>query len=193
MTIGLTGNIATGKSTVTQMLAGLGATVIDADRVAHEVMEPGTPAHAAVRAAFGATILLPSGHVDRKRLGEIVFSEPDALAQLERIVHPAVVAEVARRIAAAPTCVVVVEAIKLIEAGMAAQYDSLWVTTCSLEQQVQRLMAGRGLSREEALLRVEAQPPQAEKIRQADVVIDTRGTHAETRAQVQAAWEKMGR
>ncbi len=183
--IGLTGNIATGKSTVARMLAELGATVIDADRVAHEVMRAGTPVHRAVVEAFGEGILRPDGEIDRARLGAIVFSDPQALARLEAIVHPAVGEEVARRIAAAPTPVVVVEAIKLIEAGMARICNSLWVTTCSPEEQVRRLMADRSLSREEAERRVNAQPPQEEKIARADVVIRTDGTIEETREQVE--------
>ncbi len=186
--VGLTGNIATGKSTVARMLADLGATVIDADRVAHEVMQAGTPVHAAVVEAFGPDILGPDGEIDRGRLGAIVFSDPAALRRLEAIVHPAVGEEVARRSAAAPTPVVVVEAIKLIESGMARACHSLWVTTCPFEEQVRRLMADRGMSREEGERRIRAQPPQEEKLAQADVIIRTDTTLEETRAQVEEAW-----
>ncbi len=189
--IGLTGNIATGKSTVARMLRELGATIIDADRVAHEVMRAGTPVHRAVVEAFGSQILCTDGEIDRARLGEIVFSDPQALARLEAIVHPAVLEEVARRIAAAPTPVVVVEAIKLIESGMAEAFDALWVTTCPAEERVRRLMADRGLSRQEAEQRVRAQPPQEAKIARADVVISTDGSLEETRAQVEAAWRAL--
>lgn len=189
--IGLTGNIATGKSTVARMLADLGATVVDADRVAHEVMRAGTPVHAAVVEAFGPEILRPDGEIDRARLGAIVFSDPAALARLEAIVHPAVGEEVARRIAVAPTSVVVVEAIKLIESGMARICRAVWVTTCPFEEQVRRLMADRGLSREEAERRIRAQPPQEEKIARADVVIRTDTTLEETRAQVERAWRAL--
>ncbi|HHH42383.1 MAG TPA: dephospho-CoA kinase [Chloroflexi bacterium] len=191
--IGLTGNIATGKSTVAQMLGGLGATVIDADRVAHEVMRAGSPAYAAVVKAFGPGILGPEGEIDRARLGRIVFSDPDALARLEGLVHPAVIQEVARRIQGAPTPVVVVEAIKLIEAGMAEGCESVWVTTCPPEEQVRRLMIERGMSREEAERRVLAQPPQEEKLARADVVIDTSGSLSQTRSQVEAAWARLRR
>lgn len=191
--IGLTGNIATGKSTVARMLARLGATVIDADKVAHEVMRAGTPVHAAIAATFGQEFLGEDGEIDRARLGSVVFADPDALARLERIVHPAVIEEVGRRTAAAPAPVVVVEAIKLIEAGMAVGCDSLWVTTCPAELQVRRLMADRRLSRGEAELRVQMQPPQEEKIARADVVIYTGGTLAQTRVQVEAAWERVVR
>lgn len=191
--IGLTGSIATGKSTVARMLAALGATVIDADQVAHEVMRAGTPVYQAVVTAFGSHIVGPDGEIDRVRLGDLVFSDPQALARLEGMVHPAVLEEVAQRIAAATTPVVVIEAIKLIEAGMDQVCDHLWVTTCPPQQQVQRLMADRGLSAQEAWRRVEAQPSQEEKVVRADVVIDTGGTLDETRMQVEAAWKRVRR
>ncbi len=189
--VGLTGNISTGKSTVARMLAELGAETIDADKVAHEVMRAGTPVHAAIVEAFGREVLAPDGQIDRERLGKIVFAGPAALARLEAVVHPATLEAVARRIAATESDVVVVEAIKLIEAGMADAYDSLWVTTCRPEQQVERIVATRGLSRVEAMQRVRAQPSQAEKIARADVVIDTSGTLAQTRQQVQEAWRHL--
>jgi len=186
--IGLTGNIATGKSTVAQMLVSLGAAHMDADRVVHEVMVPGHAVYEAVVAAFGAEILTPEGLIDRRRLGAQVFNDPEALAKLESLVHPAVIAEIDRRIALLDAPVVVVEAIKLIESGMAERYHALWVTTCSGETQALRLMEQRGLTHEEAWERIQAQPPQAEKLALADVVIDTGGTLAETQQQVMAAW-----
>ena len=188
--VGLTGNIATGKSTVAGMLTDLGATVIDADAVAHEVIRAGGPVYEEVVDAFGKEMVGPDGEIDRARLGAKVFAEPEAMRRLEAIVHPEVLVEVARRVAATRSAVVV-EAIKLIEAGMAEGCDSLWVTTCPAEQQVQRLMEGRGLSREEAERRVLAQPPQEEKLALADVVIDTSVDLAETRAQVRAEWERL--
>lgn len=189
--IGLTGNIATGKSTVTAMLAKLGAEVIDADRVAHEVMRAGSPVHDQIVATFGPEVLAPDGEIDRQRLGAIVFADPAALARLEALVHPAVIAEVGRRITASTAPVVVVEAIKLIESGIAEGCDSVWVTTCRPDQQVRRLMAGRKMSRAEAEQRVQAQPRQEDKIARADVVIDTSGTLAQTQAQVWAAWDGL--
>jgi dephospho-CoA kinase len=189
LTVGLTGNIATGKSTVARMLADLGAEAIDADQVTREVMRAGTPVHAAIVGTFGPEALAPDGEIDRQRLGEIVFADPAALARLEAIVHPTTLAAIGCRIAASAVDVVVVEAIKLIEAGMADGYDSVWVTTCRPDQQIARIMRARGLSQAEAEQRVQAQPPQEEKIARADVVIDTSGTLAQTRQQVREAWE----
>jgi dephospho-CoA kinase len=191
--IGLTGNISTGKSTVARMLAELGAEVIDADRVAHEVMRAGTPAHARIVEAFGPRVLAPDGEIDRARLGAIVFADPGSLARLESIVHPATLAVIDRRITTTAAQVVVVEAIKLIEAGMADACASVWVTTCQPEQQVDRIVQGRRSSRAEAEQRVRAQPPQGKKIARADVVVDTSGSLAWTRAQVQAAWDRVVR
>lgn len=191
--IGLTGNIGTGKSTVAAMLARLGAETIDADKVAHETMRAGTPAHARVVETFGSQVLAPDGEIDRKRLGGIVFADSAALARLEAIVHPATLEAIRVHIAATSASVVVVEAIKLIEAGMADGCDSVWVTTCRKQQQVQRIMETRGLSRDEAEQRVRAQPPQEQKIACADVVIDTSGTLGWTQQQVRTAWEGLTR
>ena len=189
--IGLTGNIATGKSVVAQMLAESGARVIDADRVAHEVMAPGGPAYDAVVSAFGGDILAPDGTVDRQKLGEIVFRDPDALQRLEAAVHPATIAEVTRRIAQAAERIVVVEAIKLIEAGMHRAYDALWVVTAPRSLQIERLVSARGLTEEAAALRVDAQPPQEEKAAVADLVIVNDGSLDALRAKVQAAWNEI--
>lgn len=187
----LTGNIATGKSTVARILEELGATRLDADRVAHEMMEPGAPAYAELVAAFGAEILHSNGSINRRALGEIVFSDPEALRKLESIVHPPTIAEIQRRVEAAPTRVVVVEAIKLIESGMVEHLcATLWVTTCNEETQLARLIQQRYLVRSDALKRIRSQPPQALKIARADVVINTDGSMEQTRAQVLEAWEK---
>ena len=194
--IGLTGNIATGKSLVAQMLAELGAQVIDADQVAHAVMLPGGPAYDAIIEAFGSGILSETdaeGTIDRARLSAIVFRDPAALRRLEQIVHPATIAAVNRLIAAAAEQVVVVEAIKLIEAGMHRRYEALWVVTAPREVQIARLMGTRGLSEAEAALRVDAQPPQAEKAALADQVIANDGSVADLRVKVEAAWAKVKR
>ena len=189
--IGLTGNIATGKSTVAEMLTDLGAEAIDADRVAHAVMRPGTPAHAAIVERFGSDLLRDDGAIDRARLGAQVFSDPQALEDLERIVHPAVIQEVQRRIKRTAAKVVVVEAIKLIEAGMAETCDAIWVTICPPEERVRRLVEERDMAPADARQRVAAQPPQLEKVARADVVIDTDVGFSATRAQVEAAWRQL--
>ena len=190
--IGLTGNIATGKSAVLRMLKRLGAKVIDADALVYQLMAKGTPVWQAILDEFGEGILGPEGEIDRGKLGAIVFADAEVLKRLEAIVHPAVTARVDELIRQATEPVVVVEAIKLIEAGWHRTCDALWVVTCSREQQLERLMRTRKLSREEALLRIEAQPPQEDKIALADVVIDNSGSLKETREQVEREWERLG-
>ena len=187
--IGITGNIGAGKSTVSRLLTELGAATIDADKVAHRVMRPGAAAHARIVQTFGPEVVLPSGQIDRARLGAIVFRDPAALDRLEEIVHPATIAAINRQIARARAAVVAVEAIKLIEAGMAASVDSIWVVVAGREQQIERIM-GRGLSRAEAEQRIDAQSPPELKLALADVVIDNSGSLDETRQQVRAAWQQ---
>ncbi len=186
--IGLTGNIATGKSTVGRMLADLGTRYIDADEIAHEVIARGGAAFLDVLAAFGAGILDANGEIDRRRLGGIVFSDAARLRQLAVIVHPAVLARISEALATAGEEVVVLDAIKLLESGLSLVCDTVWVVTCPRDQQLGRLLRTRGLTLEEALLRINAQPPQEEKARRADVVIDNGGSLASARRQVKAAW-----
>ncbi len=190
--IGLTGNIATGKSAVAKMLSELGATVIDADALVHELQRSGTPTYDAIVAAFGRGILDRVGEIDRKALGSIVFSDPDRLRVLESILHPAVAIESQRRIATATTHVIVYEAIKLIEAGRADMCDAIWVVTARPDVQLERLMHTRGLSEADARQRIDAQPPQSEKLNYATAVIDNSGPLSETRQQVRAAYEAIG-
>jgi dephospho-CoA kinase len=198
--IGLTGNIACGKSTVLNLLCELGAHVIDADRVTHEVQQPGAAVYAQIVEAFGPAILAaPAGPIDRRKLGAIVFADPAALRRLEQIVHPAVhtriaawLDEVGRAAADADDrSVAVIDAIKLIEAGWKAICDAIWVVTCTQDIQLARLLATRDMRRDEALNRIAAQPPQADKVAQATVVIDNSGSLAETRRQVEAAWRAI--
>lgn len=191
--IGLTGNIACGKSTVVQELQRLGAAVLDADAVAHEVMRAGTAVHAAVVAAFGPGIQTPDGEIDRRALGAIVFADPEALARLEAIVHPAVVAYAEEWLAGVTAEVAVIDAIKLIEAGIANRCDAVWVVTCPPEERARRLQRYRGLAEEEAWVRIRAQPPQEEKVARADVVIDNGGPISRMRAQVRAAYRRLAR
>lgn len=189
--IGLTGNIACGKSLVLRTLAELGAETIDADQVAREVMSQGSPVLEEVARAFGPEIMSPDGSLDRRALARIVFSDPEQLARLEAIVHPPVVELIRRRVAESRSPVVVIDAIKLFEAGLAGDCDEVWVVTCRPEQQLARLMARDRIGEEEALLRIRAQPPQEEKVRRADRVIDNSGTIEDTIAQVRAAWEAL--
>ena len=191
--IGLTGNIACGKSTVLNELQRLGAAVLDADAVVHRLLRRGTPVHAAVAAAFGPGILAADGEIDRRALGAIVFADAAALAHLEALVHPAVLAYTREWLAGVDAEVAVVDAIKLIESGIAVQCDEVWVVTCPSEEQARRLVRHRGLSAAEAWERILAQPPQEEKVAQADVVIDNGGTRARALAQVRAAWRRVQR
>ena len=189
--IGLTGNIATGKSVVSGMLERLGAKAIDADALAHESMEKGTPIWQAVVREFGQGILCRDGSINRRKLGGIVFADEAALRRLEAIVHPAVTTRTKELIRGSQEPVVVVEAIKLIEAAMHRACDALWVVTCRKEQQLARLVKQRDLSEEEALQRIEAQPPQETKLALADVVIDNSGDLDETWHQVKREWDKI--
>ena len=189
--VGLTGNIATGKSTVAHLLKELGAYVIDADQVARAVVEPGQPTLAAVAAQFGESMLRPDGSLDRKALGALVFNNQDKLRQLESVMQPGIRQALQNAIDQAPPHqVVVLEAIRLIEGGWDKQCDSIWVTTCPVALQVARLMQSRGLSQPEAETRVQAQNPQAEKLARADVIIDTSADIGDTKQQVLTAWRK---
>jgi dephospho-CoA kinase len=194
--IGLTGNIACGKSTVLKMLAELGAATLDADHVTHRLQQPGTPVYQEIVATFGSDILTASdGPIDRRKLGARVFNDAAALRLLEQIVHPAVHQEVIawlhQTAQDAASQVAVIDAIKLLEAGWKQHCDAVWIVTSTTEQQMQRLMHHRNMSEEEARQRIVAQPPQAHKIAQADVIITNTRTLAETRAQVEAAWQKV--
>jgi dephospho-CoA kinase len=192
--IGVTGNIACGKSSVLARLAELGAETIDADRVVHALMEPGQPVWEAVRREFGPGVITADGQIDRRALGAIVFADPAQLRHLEELTHPAVrvrIVALAEDAAGRGVRVLVVDAIKLYEGGLADYCDETWVVTCGPEQQLTRLMARNGFSETEALQRIAAQPPQAEKVARADVVIDNSGTRDATRAQVDAAWQRV--
>lgn len=187
--IGMTGNIATGKSTVDAMLAAKGAEVLDADRVVHDLQRKGQPAWQRIVARFGQDVLTPQGELDRAKLGKIVFSDAAALQDLELIIHPAVRDEERRRILEAPSgTVLVVDAIKLFESGMAAACNTVWAVTAPAEAQLQRLQRQRGMAEDLARQRINAQLPQEEKAGRADVVIDNSGTLEQTQAQIDRAW-----
>jgi dephospho-CoA kinase len=191
--IGLTGNIATGKSAVMRLAAERGALTIDADRVVHELLATDAAIQDEVVAAFGPDVRRANGGIDRAALGSIVFGDAARLRQLEGILHPAVRAEIARRVQASDAPVILIEAIKLLEGPLAALCDQVWVTACARETQVARLRVCRGLSEAEAVARIDAQSPQADKIARADVVIDTDGLLRETEARFESAWSLLGR
>ena len=193
LVIGLTGRIGSGKSKVLQTLVSLGADGIDADQVAHEVIEPEQPAYEAVIAAFGSDLVGTDGRIDRRLLGQRAFADGSALRRLEAIIHPAVIAVVQAQVRASIAPVVVIEAIKLLEAGMSRSLcDKVWVTWCSHRQLVRRLAAGRGMSIEDVRRRLAAQTPLTRMVAQADRVIDTRGTVAETALRVVEGWAELG-
>jgi dephospho-CoA kinase len=185
--IGLTGNIACGKSTVGQLLVAHGAEYVDADRLVHVLMEPGRPENEQIVARFGPEVRAADGTIDRPRLGAIVFSDPAALKDLEMILHPGVREEIRRRLATTTAPIFVVDAIKLIEGGLSREMDAVWVVTCPRSEQVQRLMTTRGLTAEQADVRISAQGSQEEKVRHATVVIENGGSLADVERQVAAA------
>jgi dephospho-CoA kinase len=191
--IGLTGPIGSGKSHVRSVLVSLGAEGIDADRVAHEVMAPDGPAYAGIVAQFGPDILGSDGLIDRGKLGARVFGDPAALARLEAIVHPAVGQAIRDRVEASTAPLVVIEAIKLLEAGLARSLcDQVWVALCTRRHQFARLQASRGMSADEVRRRLANQMPPAQMTAQAHRVIRTDGTTAETAQTVLAAWAELG-
>ena len=189
--IGLTGNIATGKSVVRKMLEHLGAYGIDADALGHRAMAKDAPAYQPVIDTFGRYVLGPDEQIDRTRLGRLVFSDPEALKALEKIVHPFIRQAVDLLIRRASQKVVVVEAIKLLESPLRPGMDSIWVATATPEVQISRLMKKRGMTEETARQRVLLQSSQVEKIAAAHVVIRNDGSFEETWRQVTAAWRTL--
>ena len=189
--IGLSGPIGCGKSTVAGWLADRGAVVIDADEVAREVSAPGQPAHDAVIAAFGDAVRL-DGRLDRAALARVVFADPEALNRLEAIVHPVVRVRILALMAeadAAGAPAVVVEAIKLVEGGLAALCDEVWLVTCAPTVQRDRVIA-RGATTEDADRRIDAQAGLVERVRPvATRVLDTSGPLVDARSKAAAAWD----
>lgn len=185
--IGLTGNIATGKSVVRRMLVNHGALGIDADVIAHRVLYPGGTAYKPVIEAFGDQILSPTGEIIRGKIGEIVFSSPEHLQQLEKLTHPAVTDAIQTRMDTTNLPMVVIEAIKLLESSLVNLFDSLWVSHVAEEEQLTRLIETRNLSVDAARQRIDAQPPQSEKLSCAKVVIHTAGTFESTWRQIHTA------
>ncbi len=196
MIIGLTGNIGSGKSTVSHRLAELGAEVIDADRVARDVVAPGTAGLRKVIREFGSGVLNDKGELDRARMASIVFNDPEARRRLEAIIHPEVNRVIGRRVSeyregrgSAP--VLVVEVPLLIKSGMHGMMDEIWVVTAERDVQVKRVMARSGLSEDEVFKRLNAQMPQEVLCEYADRIIDNSGSIEKTISQVNAIWEGL--
>jgi dephospho-CoA kinase len=192
LTIGLTGGIGSGKSTVTKILAELGAPIIDADKVGHAIYEPSGPAYAEMVAAFGEGILAPDRTIDRKRLGPIVFADPNALRQLNSIVHPKMFARMKEMVesirAAGERKPIVIEAAILIEANWQSLFDEIWLVEAGAEQVVQRVEVERGLKREQTEARIRAQLSSDERRKHATSVIVNDGTIEELRTKVVKLW-----
>ncbi|WP_409345349.1 dephospho-CoA kinase [Paenibacillus sp. MBLB4367] len=196
MHIGLTGGIACGKSTVADMLVRRGAILIDADRLAREVVEAGSPVLDAVAARFGQDVLLPDGSLNRKRLGEIVFQDKAARKDLEAILHPEIRKRMFGRMASLqaeqPDKLVAVDVPLMFESGLEGHFDEIMVVYVPRDVQVQRLMERDGLSLEQAELRLAAQMPIEQKKSLADIVIDNRGSVEDTERQVDDFWRGKG-
>jgi dephospho-CoA kinase len=193
--VGLTGGLASGKSFVGQALADLGCHLIQADEIGHQVLAREGEAFDPVVAEFGPGILAPDGSIDRQRLAAEVFTRPERLAALTRLVHPPIIRreiELTAQIAARePGAIVVVEAAVMLEAGSHTRYDKLILAVCSQAQQVERAMLRDRISREKALARIGRQMPLEEKLKFADYVIDTSGGKAETLRQVREVYHLL--
>lgn len=193
--VGLTGGIASGKTTVAGFMAEMGAYVLDADRIAHEVMAAGGSAHHAVVDRFGERILAPDGDLDRAALARLVFSDPSERESLNAIVHPKVIAETERRLEryriSGHSPIAVVDAALLVESGYYKRYDRLVVVRCGRDAQIQRLRSRSGLSPEEAVARIESQAGLEEKLSVADYIIDTDATIRETRRETEQVYARL--
>jgi len=192
LTIGLTGGIGSGKSTVTALLAELGAPIIDADKVGHAIYEPGGPAYADMIAAFGDQILAPDKTIDRKKLGPIVFADPEALKRLNSIVHPKMFTRmremVDERRAAGERKPIVIEAAILIEANWQPLFNEIWLVVTSRDQVLARIERDRGMAREQIEARIRAQLPDDQRRKHATTVITNDGTIDALRAAVTDLW-----
>lgn len=193
--VGLTGGIASGKSTVSKIFASFGAKVLDADEVAREVLLPGQPAWTRLRQVFGQEFFHPDGTVKRKELRKLVFADPEKRSQLNAIVHPEVMKEINRRSeilsSSVQTGVLLVDVPLLLEVGVANRFDKVVVVYVSKSVQINRLQQRDGISEEEAKQALKAQMALSKKVEQADYVIDNSGTLEETQAQVQRVWQEL--
>jgi dephospho-CoA kinase len=189
--VGLTGGIASGKSYVASVLAELGASTVDADQVAREVVVPGSPGLVQVVGAFGYEILLPSGDLDRAKLGNIVFTDPKKRLELESILHPLIRARTTQLIGEQVSEIVVYAVPLLVEASVDYPFDAIITVEAGVENQVSRLMASRSMPESEARKRIDAQTSRAEREARADFVIDSSGTKEQTKQQVELVWIQL--
>ena len=193
--VGLTGGIASGKSTVSKIFASFGAKVLDADEVAREVLLPGQPAWTRVRQAFGQEFFHADGKVKRKQLRKLVFADPEKRSQLNAIVHPEVMKEINRRAeifsSSVQTEVLLVDVPLLLEVGLANRFDKIVVVYVGESVQISRLLQRDGISEEEAKEALKVQMALSKKVEEADYVIDNSGTLEETRGQVEKVWEEL--
>jgi dephospho-CoA kinase len=191
--IGITGNIACGKTTVGSILLELGAArYIDADAIVHELYHPNQPLYDAVLRDFGPGVLASDGAIDRKALGAIVFNDPIRLKQLEALVHPIVSTTIVGQLMDLGTQEIgIVDAVKLLEGNTAQQCNAIWLITCSPDEERRRLIEDRGLSPDEASKRLAAQPNRDQHDPRITEVIDNSGTRATTKVQVEAAWQRF--
>ncbi|MEW6661490.1 MAG: dephospho-CoA kinase [Bacillota bacterium] len=193
--IGLTGGMASGKTSVAKMLSRLGAHVIDADAIAKELVAPGQEALQRLAEIFGQRIILSDGNLDRGALAAIVFNDHEKLEQLNAVLHPLVIQKTVEKLRSIketePDAVVVIDAPLLLEAGMAGLVDEIWVVAAGEEEQIQRAALRDKLSREEASKRLAVQMPLKEKLKHAHRVIDNSGSLASTAEQVKRLWEKV--
>ncbi len=189
--LGLTGNIACGKSTVGTLLTDrFGADYVDADRIVHALYAAGTAETQAIVARFGADLLQPDGTIDRRRLGDVVMADRAALKELERILDPGVRGAIEARLTNSPAPVVVLDAIRLIEGGLYQRCNAVWVVVCEPRLQIERLQSTRHFSLEQATLRVNAQSPIEDKLRHATAVIHNDGALEGLEASVADAWAR---
>jgi len=192
---GLTGGIASGKSTISRFLSDAGAHVVDADKIAREVVKPGTSGYDAILACFGRMILLPDGDIDRKRLGEIIFNQPDKKARLDAIVHPLVFersAEMIAQIAAeTPDAVVIMDVPLLMEADMERDLEAVIVVYVPETLQLERLMNRDGIDEQAAMARIRSQMPLEEKRKRATLVIDNSGSLSDSRREALAVFNLL--
>jgi dephospho-CoA kinase len=193
ITIGLTGGIGSGKSTAAKILAEVGAPAIDADKVGHEIYQPGVPAYRELINAFGEEILAPDRTIDRRKLGPIVFADPAALKRLNAIVHPKMFARMGEMVAAmrrgGETRPIVIEAAILIEANWQPLFDEIWLVTAARERVIERVERDRGLKPEQTEARIRAQLSDEERRKYATSVIRNDGTLEELRAAVTRLWQ----